>query len=232
MQVEYSSGYRKEVPLNLQVVASYIQQGNKAQIYVPLACHVPLSLLDVAEDPGNIREWDRFTFRTCRFQVPSAGQLDAVRQLLRDEEFSAVGYVTGNRTTLLLRDASFLRLAENMERNIAMGKVMSAVISLLVVLLGFIISWLMIFSRRREFALMRGCGVQKQQVFASFFWEQAILSLVGCLAGCSILIWLYAGGAAQPLAAAAYLICYLLGATISIRMIGKTDLMELLTVRE
>ena len=232
VQVEYGSGYRKEVPLNLQVVASYIQQGSKAQIYVPLACYVPLSLLDVTEDPGNIREWDRYTFRTCRFHVPSAGQLDSVRQLLQEEDFSSVGHVSGNRTTILLRDASFLRLAENMERNIAMGKVMSAVISLLVVLLGFIISWLMIFSRRREFALMRGFGVQKRRIFASFFWEQAILSLTGCLTGCIVLIWLYAGGLAQPLAAAAYLVCYLLGATISIRMIGKTNLMELLTVRE
>ena len=232
VQVEYGGGYLKEVPLNLQVVASYIQQGGKAQIYVPLACHVPLSLLNVAEDPGNIRDWDRFTFRTCRFHVPSAGQLDSVRQLLQAEGFSSVGHVSANRTTLLLRDAAFLRLAENMERNIAMGKVMSAVISLLVVLLGFIISWLMIFSRRREFALMRGCGVQKRQVFASFFLEQAILSLAGCLAGCLVLFRLYAGGVAQPLAAAAFLICYLLGTAISIRMIGKTNLMELLTVRE
>ncbi len=230
--VEYDSIFRLEIPLNLQAVGSYVQQGGKAQIYVPLACHVPLSLLDVTEDPGNIREWSRYTFRTCRFRISSANELDTIRQLLREQDFSAVRNATGNRTTILLRDASFLRLAENMERNIAMGKVMSAVISLLVVLLGFIISWLMIFSRRREFALMRGCGVQKRQVFASFFWEQAILSLVGCLAGCSILIWLYAGGAAQLLAAAAYLICYLLGATVSIRMIGKTDLMALLTVRE
>ena len=79
---------------------------------------------------------------------------------------------------------------------------------------------------------MRGGGAQKRQVFASFFLEQAILSLAGCLAGCSVLFRLYAGGVAQPLAAAAFLICYLLGAAISIRMIGKTNLMELLTVRE
>ena len=132
----------------------------------------------------------------------------------------------------MLRDAAFLRLSENMERNIAMGKVMFTVISLLIILLGFIISWLMVFSRRREFALMRGFGVQKRRVFASFFLEQAILSLAGCLAGCISLFRLYAGGVAQPLAVAAYLICYLLGTTISIRMIGKTELMELLTIRE
>ena len=232
VQVEYDNYFMMEIPLNLRVVGSYVQQGGKAPIYVPLACHIPLSLLNIDEDPGNIRGWNKFSFRTCRFRVSSAGELNAVRQLLREQDFSAVRRAAGNRTTILLRDAAFLRLAENMEHNITMGKVMSAVLSLLIVLLGFIISWLMIFSRKREFALMRGCGVQKRQIFASFFLEQAILCLAGCLAGCLILFRLYAGGVAQPLAAAAYLICYLLGTTVSIRMIGKTDLMALLRIRE
>ena len=113
-----------------------------------------------------------------------------------------------------------------------MGRVMSAALSLLIVILGFVISWLMTFSRRQEFALMRGFGARKRRVFASFFLEQAILSFAGCLAGCTALFRLYAGGMTQPLAAAAYLICYLLGTAVSVLMTGKTDLMELLTVRE
>lgn len=221
----------KEIPLNIKVIGSYVPQGGKDQMYVPLACHVPLSLLDVGEDPS-APLWNRYNFQTCRFSLSSAGELETLRQRLLDQNFSAVGHITGNRTTLLLRDASFLRLEENMERNITMGKVLSTVISLLVVLLGFLVSWLMIFSRRREFALMRGFGAQKWRVFASFFLEQAILCLAGCLLGCVGLFWLYAGGAVQPLTIAAYLICYLLGAAISIRMIGKTELMEVLTIRE
>ena len=232
VQVEAARGALKEIPINIRVIGSYVQQWGEAEIYVPLACHVPLLLLDVNEDPSDIKGWDRYTFRTCRFNLSSADELDNVRQLLREQGFSAVRHVGSNRTTILLRDSAFLRLVENMERNIAMGKVMSAVISMLNVLLGFIISWLMIFSRRREFALMRGMGVQKRRVFASFFAEQAILCLAGCLVGCVLLFWLYAGGAAQPIAVAAYLICYLLGVTVSVRMIGKSDLMELLTVRE
>ena len=235
VQVEYmrhSSTFLKEIPLNIQVVGSYVQQGGKAQTYVPLSCHIPTSQLMVDDDPNSISEWDRFTFRTCRFYLSSAGELDAVRQLLQNQGFSSVGHISSNRTTLLLRDSAFLKLTENMERNIVMGKVMSTMISLLIILLGFIISWLMIYSRRQEFALMRGFGVPKRRVFVSFFLEQAILSLGGCLAGCSVLFWVYAGGVVQPLAAAAYLICYLLGAGISIRMIGKINLMELLTVRE
>ena len=79
---------------------------------------------------------------------------------------------------------------------------------------------------------MRGFGTKKWRVFASFFLEQAILNVAGCLAGCAALFRLYAGGTAQLLAVAAYLICYLLGTAVSVLIIGKTDLMELLTVRE
>ena len=79
---------------------------------------------------------------------------------------------------------------------------------------------------------MRGFGAKRRRVFSSFFLEQAILSLLGCLIGCLSLLKLYAGGLTQPLAVAAYLVCYLLGTAKSIRMIGQTDLMELLTVRE
>ena len=227
-----------EISVVLRFVGSYAQQGGKPSIFVPLSCHLPSVLLTGGGAPEGFSEksFERMSkllnLRTCRFRLRSARELETVRERLRAEGFSAVGYKSGNRTTLLLRDAAFLKLKENMERNIAMGRVMSTVISLLVVLLGFIISWLMTFSRRWEFALMRGFGAKRRRVFASFFLEQAILSLAGCLAGCAALLRLYAGGATQPLAAAAYLVCYLLGTAVSILMVGKTDLMELLTVRE
>ena len=232
VQVEHIGNSLKEIPLNLRVIGSYIQQGGKSQIFAPLACHVPVSLLERDADPSIVDNWGRFTFQSCRFQLSSAGELDAIRQNLQEQGFSAVGKTSRNRTTLLLRDAAYLRLTENMERNISMGKIMFAAISLLIVFLGFIISWLMIYARRREFALMRGFGVKKLRVFSSFFLEQALLCLVGCLIGCIMLFWLYADGAALPLAVTAYLFCYLLGATISILIIGRTDLMELLTIRE
>ena len=232
VQADYNGYYRWDVPAILRIVGSYVQQNNRAQVYVPLSCYLPPERLTGGEDPFRISERALFTFRTCRFHLTSARELDTIRVRLRSNGFSAVGAIAANRTTLLLRDAAFLKLKDSMERNITMGQVMSAVISLLIVTLGFIISWLMTYSRRKEFALMRGFGAGKRRVFASFFLEQAILSITGCLAGCLALFRLYAGGASQPLAAAAYLVCYLLGTAISILIIGKTNLMELLSVRE
>ncbi|MBQ6655098.1 MAG: ABC transporter permease [Erysipelotrichaceae bacterium] len=243
IQYERYSGYPLETTVVIQAVGSYVQSGGKAHIYVPLSLYIPTATLTEGIFPEEVRPagvsdeqvgqfFGRMTFRTCRFHLTSARELEDIRQRLMDQGFSSVRHISANRTTLLLRDAAFLKLRENMDRNIAVGRIMSAMISLLIVLLGFILSWLMTFSRRPEFALMRGFGASKHRVFASFFLEQAILSLVGCLAGCAALIPLYAGGIIQPLTVAAYLICYLLGTAVSIKIIGKTDLMELLTVRE
>ena len=232
VQVTNSGYYMMEIPVLLRVVGSYVQQDGKASIFVPLSCHIPPAMLTGGNAPEGISQDILFTFRTCRFTLASARSLEAVRKRLRIQGFSAVKRLAYIRTTLLLRDAAFLKFTESMEHNITMGRIMSAVLSLLIVLLGFIISWLVTYSRRQEFALMRGFGTGKRQVFASFFLEQAILSFTGCLIGCLALFRLYAGRAAQPLAVAAYLICYLLGTAVSILIIGKTDLMELLTVRE
>lgn len=224
--------FSMEVPVVLHVVGSYVQHEGKASIFAPLSCYIPLSLLTGSDDPSVRGNQTLFTFRTCRFRLASARELETIRKQLRSTSFSAVNRPAAIRMALLLRDAAFLKFREGMEHNITMGRIMSAILSLMIILLGFIISWLMTFSRQREFALMRGFGTKKRQVFASFFLEQAILCLVGCLAGCAALFWLYAGGITQPLAAAAYLICYLLGTAVSILIIRKTNLMELLAVRD
>ena len=224
--------FSMEVPVVLHVVGSYVQHEGKASIFAPLSCYIPLSLLTGSNDPSVRGNQTLFTFRTCRFRLASARELETIRKQLRNTSFSAVNRPAAIRMALLLRDAAFLKFREGMEHNITMGRIMSAILSLMIILLGFIISWLMTFSRQREFALMRGFGTKKRQVFASFFLEQAILCLVGCLAGCAALFWLYAGGITQPLAAAAYLICYLLGTAVSILIIRKTNLMELLAVRD
>lgn len=226
-----------ERPVVLEAVGSYIQQGGKAQIYVPLSFHVPegivngdLSADDLRQQFGSL--YSSLSFHTCRFLLDEASDLENIRKRIFDQGFSAVGHVSAIRTTLLLRDASFLKLTESMQRNILIGKVMSAVISVLIILLGFIVSWLMTYSRRKEFALMRGFGAGKLRVFNSFFLEQMILCLIGCLIGSAALYWFYAGGYIQLAAVGAFLVCYLLGTIVSIKIIGKTDLMELLTVRE
>ena len=116
------------------------------------------------------------------------------------------------------------------------GKLLLAVIGgaalfLVVGLLGFIISWLMVSSRRMELAIMRGLGASPLRAFASFFLEQAALCLLGCIIGVLAMTVLYPGGVLW-LAGAGFLACYLAGCALSVLTAGRTNLMMLLSERE
>ena len=231
--------------LPLQVVGVYKQSGNRAHIYVPLAKYIDPEYVFGGELPevpeGAMWFWGSgdyesyrlrsSTFSTCRFTLRSAAHLDQTRQRLFDAGYSWPEHLRTVRTTLLLRDASFIKLTDSLGRYLAMGRVMMGLIFAVVALLGLIISWLMVNGRKREFALMRGFGAPGGRVFRSFFWEQALLCLLGCILGCAAIPWL-GHGTVQLLAVGGYLLFYLAGCIAAVRIAGKTDLMALLSTRE
>ena len=79
--------------------------------------------------------------------------------------------------------------------------------------------------------MMRGLGAPKGRVFFSFFWEQVILALLGCLlaGGGLMLLGIYEIG---WLAAALFAGCYLIGSALAVWFVGRIDLMALLSERE
>lgn len=233
--------------LMLQTVGCYKQTGNRAHIYVPIDFYLDPELVfgeeEIRRPEGSKYTWSsedyrnynilNSTFTTCRFTLTSARNLDATRQTLSDAGFGWPGHLGTNRVTILLRDASFVKLTENLGRYLIMGKVMMGMILLIVPLLGFIISWLLINGRKREFAIMRGFGARRGRVFHSFFLEQALLCIFGCLLGCLALLKFQIYDSMMfRIALCAYLVFYLAGCAISVKKIGKTNLMELLAARE
>lgn len=74
-------------------------------------------------------------------------------------------------------------------------------------------------------------GAGRGRVFGSFFLEQAMLALAGCLAGCLVLA-VTGAGLAGCLAAAALLVCYLAGCAVAVLAVGRTNLMQLLSEKE
>ena len=237
-----------EVTVPLRIVGVYHQTGTRAHIYVPLSFFIPPDIVFGSEEEEgssyafrygkwteeNYRAYlyDFYTLTSCRFNLTSASHLDKTRSTLDEAGFGWPGHLGARRTTVILRDASFVKLTENLGRYLSMGRVMLGLIFGVVALLGFIISWLLISGRKREFAVMRGFGVKRGQLFLSFFWEQALLCVLGCAVGCLAMIRLHAGGALQWLVLGGYVLCYLAGCAVSVKLIGKMNLMELLSTRE
>ena len=154
-----------------------------------------------------------------------------LRDYLESRDFTQVGKVTSNRTNVLLRDQAFVETVAGLGRYITFSQILLPALCGAVGLLGFIVSWLMVNGRRMEFAVLRGLGASKGRVFATFFLEQGALALLGCVVG-SVLLTLLGGGWVGWLAAAAFLVCYLMGCALAVAAVGRTNLMSLLSERE
>lgn len=229
------------------IVGSFPQSGEDANIYAPLTLWCDESWITGEEDllPYGQRVELKFydyldrdqyfyfnsRFSTCVFTLSDASRLDELRDYLSDKGFTRVDSLRSNRTTILLFDRSFVETVGGLNRYISFSRLLFPVLFALVAVLGFIISWLMVNSRRMEFAILRGLGAGKARVFLSFFLEQAILCLTGSLLGCAAL-WMTTGSLIWLGAVGVFAVCYLAGTALSVLAVGRTHLMSLLSERE
>lgn len=236
-----------ESAVTLHIVGTVNQTGMAEDIYVPFGVWGDPAWLDGEEDVLASGERPDFLFTdrvqmekyfygttnygTCAFTLRSAYDLEPFRQYLAQQGFSQVRTAGANRTTLLLLDQSFTETVSALGRYITFSRILFPALFAMVGLLGFLISWLMVNGRRMEFAILRGLGASRRRVFASSFLEQALLCLTGCVIGCAGLLFL-SGGAVKWLAVLAFLLCYLIGCALSVRAVGRTNLMALLSERE
>lgn len=237
-----------EVATALHIIGTYRQTGLKNNIYVPLYAYAdPREIKDtgsgsepedekqvwVETEYGKILVLERTQkyFSVCRFTLESAAQLESVRGEFLREEYSWPNNVRSKRLALVLYDSDFLARIETLEKSMAFGKAVYPLVFALVAVLGFIVSWLMINGRKQEFAYMRGFGAKRTRVFMSFFTEQALLALAGCAAGLAALAFTSADGAALA-RVGIFLLCYMAGCAVSVLVIGRMKLMDLLSERD
>ena len=250
IKISISTGYYEssyELPITLRIVGAFRQAGQKSNLYVPLAFWfnpdwltgeteimqegelLPFSF--VGEKNLEKLCYSNTFFRVCRFTLASTHDVAKFRNFLLEESYSQVGRPDRNRTTILLMDQEFTETLSGLRRYITFGSILFPLLFIAVAAIGFIISWLMINGRRMEFAILRGLGASRRRVFATFFIEQAMLCVLGCLIGAliltvlrpSLIIWL---------ATAVFIVCYLAGCALSIRAVGNIKLIELLSERE
>ncbi len=239
--------HEMEVAPILRIVGAFEPAGADDNIYVPAAYWMDPRWIMGEEDllGANERVDIKFTdyesrdkyfyffsrLSTCSFTLTDARELETLRDFLADAGFSQVGDLGKIRSAVLLHDQNFVETLGGLGRYIAFSRILFPVLFALVAVLGFVISWLMVNSRRMEFAILRGLGASRSRVFFSFFTEQFLLCLAGCIV--SAVILLAAGGSFSVLLAiAVFLACYLAGAALSVFAVGRTKLMSLLSERE
>lgn len=249
LYVSDSLCFPSHMTVSLKIIGIFSQASRKSNLYVPLSfwCD-PLWITgkedtieagETAPQAFNTNEertkyfYSKAVAGTFKFTLNSPYELDDFRDFLTDEEFSQIGNITWNRTTIMIKDQMYTETVGGLGRYISFSKILFPVLFAAVGLLGFVISWLMINGRRMEFAIMRGLGASGRRVFMSFFMEQGILCMVGCILGVLLLTFVFSGAVkAIWIAAAVFCICYLAGCALSVMVSGRTKLMALLSERE
>ena len=248
MMTHKHQSWKGDLRINLTIVGSFPQVGGRSNVYVPLSFWSDPDWFLGVEDmkPTGDRltmafetPYDRDYFLyatsyydTCVFTLSDAVKLEELRDYLQSQGFSQVGKLTRNRTTLMLSDQTFVETVEGLNRYISFGQILFPVLFAVVILLGFIVSWLMINSRRMEFAILRGLGTSRMRVFFSFFLEQCLLCVAGCALAAGLLYVQSPDRISFLQTIGIYLLCYLTGTALSVHFVGRTNLMSLLSERE
>ncbi len=130
---------------------------------------------------------------------------------------------------LVLYDESFIKTAEQLQKNISLMQIFAPIIFIIVAFIGFLTSYLLLQSRQNEFAIMRSLGQSKASVFFSLLLEAVILALIGGLAGSIIGIIIGTDLLTALVILGIFIILYSLGTVIALLFLNRFSVMEVLT---
>ena len=209
----------------VHIVGSYVTKTKSESMFLPLSfrCLPPWD----AENEAQTIPYDSSFFGCC-FTLKSAYDLEKFREFLAQEQYTMPGVLDGSRLVVVLDDSVFTQTVEALGRYMTLSQILFPVLFILMGVLGFVVSWLMVNGRRMEFAIMRGLGASRKRVFGSFFLEQMILCLAGCLVS-GVVLNLWSGKPLVWLAALGFALCYLAGCALAVRTVGRTKIFTLLT---
>ena len=196
--------------INLKIIGEFDKQSAKDNIYVELGLYMAPEHL--FSDDAEVQKWlGYWSFYSMSFTVPDATTLTGFKQMMLESNFSEPSAYRQNRSFVILQDKSFLATVGTIKQQIEYIGVLYPVLYGLTFIVGLVAAYLLILSRKRELAIMRGLGAGRRRAFMSLFWEQAALCTAGCALGlgaAAALGTLTAGGAGL---AGIFALCWFIG---------------------
>ncbi|MBQ3938636.1 MAG: hypothetical protein II724_04740 [Clostridia bacterium] len=126
------------------------------------------------------------TFSSLTFTLDDTSRLPALRDALEDAGFTWPLSGSRGRGVAVIDDEVYLDTVSSMERQIEYVSALYVGLYALAGIVGAVLSWLLIHSRRSEIALMRALGTQKTRIVLSCMFEAALLALLGLALGVGI----------------------------------------------
>lgn len=194
-----------------------------ADVIFPLDCMRELyhrQGIEFLADSGSFVVKDPFRLNECKEEMEGIGMLPVASRA----DFS----YDGNALTIM--DESFIRSAEALEENLALLRGMLPFVAAIIVLIGYICSYLSIQSRQEEYALLRSLGAGRGRSFCLFFGETAVVAAFAALCGSVAAFGFFsAAGKVSAQAGALFFFAFLAGTAAALLSLHKLSVMEMLS---
>ena len=171
-------------------------------------------------DSARFRVADPLRLNNFKAEMKKLGLLSVISEA----NYSQRGFA------LTVYDETFIKTATRLNENISLMKMLMPLVVGIVGLLGFVVSYLLLQSRRPEFAIMRSLGVSQKSCFFILFLENAVLELAGSLAGVFIASFFIEINASFVCAVVLpFFVCYMTGTSVALILLGRFSVMQVLT---
>lgn len=245
-QVERMSGQGPRIfrHYDLLVVGIYDKLSAVDSIYTPLALVFDTHLIwedglpvENAAPPGpdfmitaeEMEILHSTVLHSATFNLADTYTLTRVKDYLSIYGYSEVHNIGKIREFIVLQDASFNNAVASIKQQIRYINFLNPCLYVLVGMIGFVVSYLLITVRKYEFATIRGLGGTRLAAFASFFFEQSFLCILGTAIG--LAAWQIAWKMPNLLhmqLLTGFLICYFLGCAVSIMLLNRSSVLTIL----
>ena len=239
---------------DLRIVGTYEQQGLMETVYVPLDLMLDTSQIWGDEYAGSDEvtgsetvtggEVDNqteeqperqyvLTVDSATFELTDTENLIQLKNYLSEYGYSQVNDIGKLRTFIVLDDAIFNNAVASLQQQIRYVNTLYPFLYILVGVIAFVVSYLLVVSRRMELATLRGLGASSFTTFMSFFLEQSLLCLIGV--GVGMAAWGALRGPFIPLhlwLILGFVGCYFVGSALSIGIMNSRNLLAILTDKD
>lgn len=129
-----------------------------------------------------------FTVNKCSFDIKDTSKLEICKNLL----FSSEYFVEANQNNIsdslklgvIVWDENFLKTVEKIEKNIIILEILQPIIITIIIVIGYLSSFLISNTKRRTYSVLRCLGIKKRIILVNVILEYIIY----IFAGISILI--------------------------------------------
>jgi ABC-type antimicrobial peptide transport system permease subunit len=131
---------------------------------------------------------------------------------------------------LVVKDTIFIAAANHLRQGMGTLLGFLPIILVIVMFIGYITSYLLVYSRMKDFSIMRSIGFRHREVFIVFLLEQLLLAFCGSLIHSIVsMVFITRNVSILLVVSLGFSVCFMMGVVIAVWRFGNRNIMEALS---